>query len=227
MDIVPIRIENGEEKAWQSVCGLAREDVCRRTISVFDEKAEAFLLKCFGLDFHVNPCDMVISGPLEGGQLFLGKLKDFFRLSVLCYLSSAKEIPPTGRLIRPVDVKGGHRFSVGTHVLPLDAVAKNYSEDPDGFLRKGKMFGAEVLRGYGDASIRLYPLPRVPVTMVLWLEDEEFPAKVDLFFDSTCEFQISRSDIIWAVAMMCSLVMVEKIDERGRRGVRGLVSEME
>jgi hypothetical protein len=32
MEIVPIKIEAGEEKAWQEVCGLSREDVCRRAL---------------------------------------------------------------------------------------------------------------------------------------------------------------------------------------------------
>ncbi|KKL72664.1 hypothetical protein LCGC14_2082640, partial [marine sediment metagenome] len=75
----------------------------------------------------------------------------------------------------------------------------------------GEEYGAEAVVGYGDASIRLYPLPRVPVTLVLWLEDEEedFPPRVDLFFDSTIDFQISLSDIVWAVAIMTALVMLE------------------
>jgi hypothetical protein len=209
MEIVPIKIEYGEENAWKNVCGLSREDIQQRTGAKYDPNAEAFILTCFGIDFHVNPCEMMISCPSDAGEPFLEKLKDFFRLSVLYYMTSAKDIPATGRLIRPVDVKGGHRFSAGTHLLPLDAIADKFAGDGDGFLERGKKFGAEVLNDYGDASLKLYPLPRVPVTMILWLEDEEFPPKVDLFFDSTCEFQLALSDIVWAVAMMCSIVMLE------------------
>ncbi len=209
MEIVPIKIENGEGKAWQEVCGLSREDVCRRTVSVYDEKAGAYILRCFGIDFEVDPCEMRIACPSARGAIFLNKLKTFFRLTVLCYMASAKDIPATGRLIRPVDCKGGHRFSGGTHVLPLDMIASRYAHNKKGFLARGKAFGGEDMAGYGDACIRLYPLPRVPVTLVLWLEDEEFPAKVELFFDSTCEFQLLRSDTIWACALMCAVVMTE------------------
>lgn len=209
MELVPIKIEHGEDKAWQLVCGLSRQEVSRRTATVFDEKAEAYLLHSFGIDFHVNPCEMRISCPSERGGLFLGKLKDFFRLSVLWYMSNAKDIPPTGRLIRPVDVKGGHRFTKGTHVLPISVVAEKFGRDREGFIRKAEGYGAEVLSGYGDAYIRFYPLPRVPVTMILWREDEEFPPRVDLYLDSTCEFQLALSDIVWAVAMMCCVVMID------------------
>ena len=96
--LIPIKIDNGEEKAWGLVCGLPREEVCRSTGAGFDEKAGAYLLRCYGRDFHVNPCEMLISCPTDRGALFLGKLKDFFRLAVLWYMANAKEIPPTGRL---------------------------------------------------------------------------------------------------------------------------------
>jgi len=209
MELVPIKIVNGERAAWETVCGLAREDVCGRTGATFDEGAGAFLLRCFGLDFQVNPCDERIDDPSGRGAYFLGKLRDFFRLAVLHYLGNAKEIPPTGRLLRPIDIKGGHRFTTGTHVLPLEPLAARYGRDREAFLARGRAFGGEVVPGFGDACVRLSPLPRVPVTMILWLEDEEFAPRVDLLFDSTCEFQISLSDIIWAIAMMCCLVMLD------------------
>lgn len=209
MELIPIKIDRGEEKAWEKVCGLPRKDICGRTGAQFDEKTGAYRLRCFGSEFNVNPCEMLISSISEKGSLFTGKFRDFFRVAVLWYMSSALDIPQTGKLIRPVDVKGGHRFSVGTHVLPLAAIAEKYAKDREGFINKGLEYGAEALSGYGDVCIRFYPLPRVPVTMLLWLEDDEFPSKVDLFFDSTCELQLTLSDVIWAVAMMCSLVMLE------------------
>lgn len=209
MDLVPIKIEHGEEKAWGLLCGLSREDIERRCKAVYDENAGAFVLRSFGVDFHVDPCEMRISCPSDRGDLFLGKLKDLFRLSVLWYMSHAKDIPPTNRLVRPGDVKGGHRFTAGTHVLPVGVIASRFGRDREGFIRKGFEYGAEPAEGLGDACLRFYPLPRVPVTMTLWTEDEEFPARVDLFFDSTCHFHLMLSDIVWALALMTCVVMID------------------
>ena len=89
MELIPIKIDHGEEKAWGLVCGLPRAEVCRATGAAFDERAGAYRLHCYGRDFHVNPCDMLISCPTADGALFLGKLKDFFRLAVLWYMSNA------------------------------------------------------------------------------------------------------------------------------------------
>ena len=57
-----------------------------------------------------------------------------------------------------------------------------------------------------DAALLLAPLPRVPVTMTLWLADEEFPARAGLFFDSTCSLQLP-TDILWSLARLCCLAL--------------------
>ncbi|MEN8264737.1 MAG: DUF3786 domain-containing protein [Nitrospirota bacterium] len=209
MDIVPIKTVYGEEKSRDEICELDSADVSKRTLSTFNKSSGSYAMKCFGIEFMVFPCDRKIECYHLEGKLFLGKLKDFFRLSVLWYFASSKDIPFSGRLVKPTDVRGGQRFSTGTHVLPLKDIAKKFARDPYGFERQGLKFGAEKIEGLGDKAIRLYPLPRVPVTILLWVEDEEYPPRVDLFFDSTCDFQITLSDIVWAVATMCTLVMLE------------------
>jgi hypothetical protein len=50
-------------------------------------------------------------------------------------------------------------------------------------------------------------MPRIPVTLILWLSDEEFPARADLLFDSTCEIHLPL-DILWSIAMMTILVFL-------------------
>ena len=96
-------------------------------------------------------------------------------------------------------------------MLPLDRIASLYGKDKTAFIGQGEKFCAEVVN-YGDAALRLLPFPRVPITMILWLEDEEFPARADLLFDSTCDLQISLSDIVWSLAMLTCLVMLEPLE---------------
>jgi hypothetical protein len=208
LELVPLKTVWGEAKAWKTLAGLRPKDVCASASVAYDESLGAYLIKAFGIDFLVSMGDRTISSKDPGAGLFLERYKDFFRLAVLWYMTSAKEIPATGRLIRPLDVKGGQRFFSGTHVLPLDRVQDRYKSDKQAFIERGLKFGAEIAK-FGDAAIRLYPLPRVPVTIILWLEDEEYPARATLFFDSTVDFQLSLSDMVWSVAMMTALVVLE------------------
>ncbi len=208
-ELVPIKTVGGEAKAWDTLAGLRPREVSRAADAPYDEAAGTYRLVSFGIEYAVSPTERTITSSDGRAKLFLERYRDFFRLAVLWYLTSAKDIPPTGRLVRPVDVKGGQRFFSGTHVLPLDGVEERFGRDRMGFVERGLRFGAEIAR-IGDAAVRLYPLPRVPVTVILWLADEEYPARATLFFDSTVDFQLSLSDIVWSVAMLCTLIMAEE-----------------
>lgn len=207
-ELVPLKTLWGEAKAWETLAGLRHKDVCAGAPAVYDERSGAYRIKAFDADFTVVPGARTITSDDPRSGLFLERYKDFFRLSLLWYMTGAKDIPATGRLIRPLDVKGGQRFFSGTHVLPLDRIEERFARDKAAFVEQGLKFGAEIAR-YGDAAVRLYPLPRVPVTLILWLQDDEYPARAALFFDSTVDFQLSLSDLVWSVAMMTTLVMAE------------------
>ena len=194
----------GEEKIWETLTSLDPGEVYRRTDATFDAAAGLYMLKSCGRDFSVSPRERKIFGHSPDSEIFLQRLGYFFRLSVIGYLATAKDVSPTGRLVNPVNMKSGQLFFRGSHVLPLHRVAEKYGNDREGFLKKGDELGGERL-GYGDASMKLLPLPRVAVVSILWTADDEFPARADLLFDSSCEIQLPI-DVIWAIAMLSTLV---------------------
>jgi hypothetical protein len=196
----------GEEKAWDILATLEPEDVCKAASVDYDATRSRYSVTSFGMDFLISLKDRTISSTSQGSDVLLGRLGYFFRLSVLWYLVSARNIACTGRLVKLEHIRGGDIFTIGSHRLPLDDAANKYGKDKNGFIEKGKKLGGRIDQ-YGDASIRLYPLPRLPVVVVLWLEDEEFPARADLLFDSTCEMQLP-TDIIWSIAMISVLVLL-------------------
>jgi hypothetical protein len=196
----------GEDKAWEILSTLKPADVCKAASVTYDAVSANYHVTSFGMDFIVSVRDKKISGQAPGSEVLLGKLGYFFRLSVLWYLVSAKDIACTNRPVKLDHIRGGDIFTRGSHVLPLDAVANKYGKNREGFIEKGRNLGGEI-RAYGDASLRFAPLPRIPVTLTLWLEDDEFPARLDLLFDSTCDLQLS-TDVIWSIAMMSVLIML-------------------
>jgi len=208
MELVPIKTIGGEAKAWETLAGMNPVTVCSGANAVYDASSGVYEIRAFGMAFNVSARERSIATENPRASLFLDRYKDFFRLALLWYLTTAKDIPFTERLVRPIDVRGGQRFFSGTHVLPLNQVEHKFGRDKTDFMERGLRFGAEIVN-YGDAAVRLFPLPRVPVTLILWLADEEFPARVNLFFDSTIDFQISLSDIVWSIALLSTLVMID------------------
>ncbi len=129
IELVPLKTVWGEAKAWETLSGLSTKDVCAGAKATHDPSTGTYAIKCFGIDFIVSTGERTISSENPHAGLFLGRYKDFFRLSLLWYMTSAKDIPSTKRLIRPIDVKGGQRFFTGTHVLPLDRIQEKYRKD--------------------------------------------------------------------------------------------------
>ena len=196
----------GEEKAWEILATLDVEDVCRAAAVSYDRATEQYVVKSLGMNFLVAAKNRTISSAAPGSDILLKRLGYFFKLSILWYLVSAKDVDCTGRVVKLQNVRGGEIFTMGSHLLPLDKVAQRFGKDKEGFLQKGTDLGGEMVK-YGDAAVKLYPFPRVPAILTLWLEDEEFPPRADLMFDSTCDMHLA-TDIIWSIAMMCVLVML-------------------
>ncbi len=196
----------GEDKAWEILSTLKPEEVCRAASVSYDAVSESYTVTAFGMAFSVSARNKSITSASAGSEVLLQKLGYFFKLSILWYLISARDLACTGRLVKLQNIKGGDIFTKGSHVLPLEPLAGKYGRDKEGFIDKGKSLGGELIN-LGDAALRLFPLPRIPVALSLWLEDDEFPARADLLFDSTCDLQIP-TDIIWSVAMMSILVML-------------------
>jgi len=157
------------------------------------------------MDLVVSLPDRSVTSQSAGSDVLLQRLVGFFRLSMVWYLASARDVPCTGRLVRIQQVRGGGAFSRGSHVLPLEKLASRYAMDRAGFLESGKTLGGEEVK-LADAAVRLHPFPRIPVVVTLWLGDAEFPARADVLFDSTCELQLP-TDILWSIAIMSLLIL--------------------
>lgn len=196
----------GIEKAWEILKGLNPNVVCKNASVTFDDKTSSYMLKSFCTDFYIYPKERSIKSSTPQGEIIITRYGYFFIHSGLWYLIHTKDIPLTGRLIKPENLKGGELFFRGSHVLPLDKIASKYGDNKEAFIKRGSEMCAEVST-YGDASLQLFPIPRIPVTLILWLKDEEFPPRIDFLFDSSCELHLPL-DVLWSIAMLSALVIL-------------------
>lgn len=199
-------MQSGEDKAWQRLAEADPDVICKNAGVGFNAATGRYILASCGMDFSISPGEKLIESIAADGAVLLSKLSYFFRLSVPWYLTSAKDIPLYARLVKPDNLKGGHHFFRGSHVMPLNGVAGKYACDAKGFMMKGAQFGGTPVQ-YGDAAFVLLPFPRIPVTIILWTADEEFDARVELLLDATCELHVPI-DIIWSISMMSLLLLL-------------------
>jgi len=198
---------NGVERAWGMLSQLNPNDVCRRAEADFDKAAGYYVLPMFNERVFISPEQRKIWGESRLVDLILNELVNYSILSVLWYLIHAKDVPLAGNLINPRELGGGLIFTSGSHILPLNKLVDKYACNVQSFIQRGFKHGAKRL-SYGDACVQLFPFPRVPIVLLIWKRDEEFPARADILFDSTCSEHLP-TDIIWATAMTSILVMLQ------------------
>jgi len=196
----------GEEQAWDLLSGLDPADVQTNAGVTFDHGLSSYILTSFGFDIFISLKNRDIFSTDPVGEFLVKDLGHLSRLSILWYLFNAEDQPLSGRLIKPSDLPGGDIYVKGTHVLPLDELSEEFGNNPEEFINWGTSLGGHQL-DYGDASLKLFPFPRIPVVLILWLEDYEFPSSSAFLFDSSCAMHLPV-DILWATAMMTIEVML-------------------
>ena len=105
-------------------------------------------------------------------------------LCLLAYLIHAKNIPLANKLVRADTLPGGQFFFRGIHKLPVEKLENAFGEYPEALLEISEQFNAQACE-FGDVSISLYILPRLPLTIVIWRGCEEFEARASILFDQT------------------------------------------
>jgi hypothetical protein len=101
----------------------------------------------------------------------------------------SKDLLPTNRLLKAQSLPGGEFFFRGHHSLPTDKLEDVFGKNPENLYPASMPLGAKKC-DFGDASVELLVLPRVPLTFVIWAGDDEFDARASILFDSTASEQI-------------------------------------
>ena len=183
---------------WVQLEGEIPEEICRRALVSYGHE-QGFLLPFLNQTFQILPKTRSIV-PLYSHA---PKIKSFeLDLIILTYLLRVQAMEMSEKMVNEKQIPGGEAFFRGPHSLNTRPMEEVFGEDREAFLSAGRSLNGKV-RDLGDAAIYLPVLPRIPVTLILWEKDDEFPAKVTVNFDSTISSHLPL-DIIWAVVDVVS-----------------------
>lgn len=133
-------------------------------------------------------------------------------LAVLLYLSRVEaEVTLEGSLVAPEGLKEAHYFR-GPHALDLEPLLDRYGNDAKGFGDAVLSLGGRLLTMASDVAGEIWPFPRVPFTYLLWVGDDEFPAKISVLFDRSIEKVFSAS-AIWTLVKVVSRALLRGAPE--------------
>jgi len=116
------------------------------------------------------------------------------KVLILHYLLSAKGTPIANKLIAFKELSGGGNYFRTFSKRAIEPLVEHFGEQPHMLIdTAGKLDGHTA--AYGDVAVTVNAFNRVPVTIILWQGDEEFPAQGDILFDAAISDYLSTYDV--------------------------------
>ena len=96
----------------------------------------------------------------------------------------------------------GASFYFGAFVKrAVDPLKKVFGQNLKGFTAAAKILGGKPIQ-FGDAGFEFNLFPQVPVQLIVWEGDDEFPPEANILFDQTVGAILSPEDIAWMAGMI-------------------------
>jgi hypothetical protein len=108
----------------------------------------------------------------------------------------------TGEWISFQEVPDGKFYLDAFHRRAKNPMVQAFGQHPELLVKlAGEIFGAEP-SDQGDVSVLVKALPLVPVALIIWKGDEEFPPEGNILFDRNILKMLSAEDIAWLSGMV-------------------------
>ena len=108
----------------------------------------------------------------------------FVQILILHYLLGSTCEAEEGKLVSYKELPGGELYYepfINRSIRPL---VHSFGQAPEKLLKAAQHIGGEK-NTLGDVSVTIRVFPKVPVTLVLWKGDEEFPPAGTILFDES------------------------------------------
>jgi hypothetical protein len=127
------------------------------------------------------------------------------QILLLHYLEGAVSGPgvkPAGEWISYQEVPDG-RFYLDAFIRRAKKpLIEAFGQQPDRLIPLAKALYGAIPFDQGDVSILIKAIPMIPVALIMWRGDEEFPPDGNILFDRTVSGFLSAEDIAWLAGMI-------------------------
>ncbi|HDH96926.1 MAG TPA: DUF3786 domain-containing protein [Proteobacteria bacterium] len=135
------------------------------------------------------------------------------QILILHYLRDVKEgVEPAGRWITFKEVPSGEFYLSAFNRRSKDLAIKFFGHNPDLLHEVAPRLGGERFTEVGDVSYLFRVFPKVPVVLVMYRADEEFPPDANILFDATIPEFLCTEDI--AVISTMLVVALGKLAQK-------------
>jgi hypothetical protein len=167
------------------------KEQCRKSgakYSVVDSQ-ELVIIEYLNQSYQVTFPDIQISLVDSKAEV---PIKD--KILILHYLTLAKGTPIANKLIAFKELPEGANYSPTFSKRSIEPLIKNFGREPQRLIEAAERLGGRKV-DHGDVAVTINVFSRVPITIVLWQGDEEFPPRSNILFDATISDYLFTEDI--------------------------------
>jgi hypothetical protein len=152
---------------------------------------DSLVLHCMGREFVLSPAGEISTQ---------GRMTPWIKILLLHYVRTAGGGPLSGRWTSFSELKGG--------MVKSSSFLRDCEEPLRELFDRDAAKAAEALPRLGAVPCRNFPtenawmlflLPKVPVVVLYWPAEEEFPSKLKILFDSTADRFLDAESLIFLV----------------------------
>lgn len=174
--------------------------LCRVSGGQFIEKANepnSIHIKFLNRMVTISWPDLIFS------QDFDKEMKIKEKILILHYLNNATKEDLTGELIAYQEIPSARFYLSSFNARSRDPFIAAFGENPDKLPVVAQELFAAHMASMGDVSVTIQAFPKVPITLIIWRGDEEFPPNGTILFDSSIKDNLlSAQDISELVSMI-------------------------
>ena len=126
---------------------------------------------------------------------------------LILHYMSAGEIPEaTGHWISYREIPGATFYYGAFLKRAVNPLKKVFGHNLTDLSRAAEKLNTKKIDN-GDVALEIKVLPAVPLQLILWKADDEFPAEANILFDSTIGQILSPEDVAWLASMVVYRLM--------------------
>ncbi|MGD9044747.1 MAG: DUF3786 domain-containing protein [Desulfobacterales bacterium] len=123
------------------------------------------------------------------------------QILILHYMLSSAPAPLTDNWISYREIPGASFYYSAFVKRAIDPLKKVFGQNVDGLLRAAQILDGKTI-DTGDAGYEFRAFPHVPLRLILWVGDDEFPAEANIVFNENIGDMLSPEDIAWLAGMV-------------------------
>ncbi len=180
---------------FRDLATAAPTTVCRGGRCGYEPSTTSYTLGLWGDEYCID----WTAETIERTTATAPPVHDYFHLFIIYYLLLSKDMTVLGEWISEKDLPGGTTFFRGPHLLPTNLISDRFGNDLDNFASCCGALGGTPL-AMADAAFRFQITPDMPVAVLYWAGDEDFPAEAKILYDRGV-IEVLPLDIVFALAV--------------------------